>query len=523
MKLKTKIIIYVSSVLITLVFAIALIVFWGIQPNRLEHLMEATMLNVAGSVAYEIEQDMQTGNAARFAGLAGRLRGMEDVYGIALYDRAGIRHFSAEFHPLAPPSLPSDALQSIALTGRPLFQHETEADGKRRPLLSLLYPISREQSGMLGVIKLTFTFEGLHRYRQESIAASLLACVIGLLVLVLLVYSLISSVFSRMRAVMVKMNTIIRERDLTQRVFVERADEVGELGGGFNRMVERLLRLTREIQGAGQRVTASTEKIVTVAKSQLETANGLMDSAQEAKTAVEAFKHLSEQIAEKTGTVLANAEYTLKNTMRGVEVVEELVTEMNEVDATTKAGVEQMHSLSEKAHQITEIVTFIEEITANTKLIAFNATIEAARAGEAGKGFSVVAEEIRSLADSIGVATGNIRKIIQDMQEAASRSAEIEAKEQKSVERGLQSVRRTKDYLGMMLKMIDDTVKYARGIAQAADEQNASTADLFEKIHQFLEIAQEAKANSVHTSASARELDRLAEEMQATVERFKLE
>jgi len=520
MKLQTKFIIYVSSVLVTLVLSIAFIVFWVIQPARLEHLMQATMLKVAGSIEYEIGDHLRSNDASSFGVLAQRLLELEDVYGLAIYRQDGGREFASQAHDLAEPKLPADIYQTVYHDTRPLFRQERAAN---REVLSLYSPITSKEQELVGILKLTFTFDSLHQYRRESITASLLACAIGLIVLVLLVYSLLSRLFRRIQAVILKMNTIIREQDLTQRVTVESADEIGELGHVFNRMVERLLRVTKEIQGAGLRVTSSTEQIVLVAKSQLDRSEHLMNSVQEAQMAVEALKASSGQITEKAETVLANAEHTQINTKRGEDIAEELVAEMTEVETISQEGVQQIHSLTEKAYQINEIVTIIEEMTANTKLIAFNATIEAARAGDAGKGFSVVAEEIRNLADSVGVATSNIRQIILDMQEATSRSAEIETRQQKKVEHGLQSVKRTKEHLDAVLDMLNDTVNHAREIAHAAEEQKTSTTDLFDKIQQFFQIAQETKVGSMHTSSSANELVRLAEDMQNTVERFKLE
>ena len=519
MKLKTKIITYVSTVLVSLVLAIAVIVFWVIQPVRLEKLMKATMLKVAGSVVYELGLQLQENDSERFSKLARRLIRLEDVYGLSVYNLDGRLHFSSQVMTILDPKLDPNLYQKVFEEKQHIFVEEIIDQQK---MLSLFYPII-ENDQLLGALKLTFTFESLHTYRRESILASLLACVIGLVILVMLVYYLLSNVFSRIRAVITKMNTIIRERDLTQRVHVQSQDEIGELGEVFNRMVEGLLQLTKEIQSAGLRVTTSTEKIVETARYQLERAEDLMESVEEARLGVGEVKKLSEHIAQKAENVLNNAEYTFKKTIRGMEVVEELVTEMNEVDVINKESVQQINALIQKAQQITEIVTIIEDITANTKLIAFNATIEAARAGDAGRGFSVVANEIRSLADSVGVATNNIRKIIRDMQEATSLSAEIEAKEQHKVEHGLQSVRRTKEHLDMVLRMLDDTVRHAREISQATEEQKTSNDDLFKNMQEFFHIAQSTKSSSANTSESARALDRLAEEMQATVERFKLE
>ncbi|PIE32680.1 hypothetical protein CSA56_14425 [candidate division KSB3 bacterium] len=520
MKLKTKIITYVSSVLVILVFTIAIVVFWIIQPLRLQTFMRSTMLKIASGISYEIGTELQTDDSVRFTKISRRLLRQEDVYGIAVYDHVGRLHFSSEFKKVLVPELSSEHSQTLYHDHQPLFQQERIDN---QPVLTLLYPVRLDKKAIVGVLQLTFTLESIQQYRKESLSASLLACAIGLCVLVILVYYLLSSLFSRIRAVITKMKTIIKGQDLTQRVLVCSSDEIGELGDVFNQMVEHLLQLTREIQGAGSRVTASTEQIVNVAKLQLETAEELMLSVEEAREGVGEFKQLSDHISEETGIVLTNAEYTLKNTVKGVEVVEELVIDMNEVDEISRESVRQIHLLIEKAQQITEIITMIEEITANTKLIAFNATIEAARAGESGKGFSVVANEIRNLVDSVGMATDNIRSIIRDMQEATSLSAEIEAHEKEKVERGLQSVRRTKGHLDTVLKMLDDTVDYARDISRVAEEQRASTIELFEKMQTFFHIAQSAKNSSMNTSASVEELERLAEEMQTTVERFILE
>ncbi len=522
MSLKTKIITYVSFLLIFLVLAIAYIVFGIIQPNRLEAFMQATMVKVARSLVYEMGVTLQSDDDTRFTRVSRNLLEIEDVYGFAVYNTYGRAHFTSEYMTSPPVDLDPDIYQSVYKEQQYMFQEETVENEDIQTVLSLIYPLTKKDE-VLGALRLSFTFESIRKYRRESLGASLFACVIGLVILVILVYYLLSNLFNRIQAVIKKMNLVIREQDLTQRVAVESQDEIGELGGAFNRMVDRLLQLTKEIQGAGLRVTSSTEKIVKVAKSQLEIAEELMASVEEAREGVGDLKKLSDQISEKTDTVLSNAEYTLKGTVQGVEIAEELVTKMNEVDSINREGLKQVDALIRKAQQITEIVTFIEDITANTKLIAFNATIEAARAGEAGKGFSVVANEIRNLADSVGVATRNIRKIIQDIQEATTLSAEIEARVQEKVEHGMLSVNRTKKHLDMVLRMLNDTFSHARNISQATEEQREATRELLAKMHTFFNIAQSAKGGSVNTSASAGELERLAEEMQTSVERFKLD
>ena len=516
MKLKTKIITYVSGVLVTLVLSSACVVFGVMQPIRLEQFMRDTMLKVAVGLIYEISMDVQENDHARFDDLTRRLLALGDVHSLIVYAPDGhVRLTSVA----PPPPIAPELLRTIWQSQQPHFETEQVAP---QPLESLYYPINAAPT-VGGVLKLSFTFASLHAYRRDSLFASLFACVVGLVVLVALVYVLLSNLFRRIRSVIFKMNTIIREQDLTQRVLVQSSDEIGELGEVFNRMADRLLELTKATQRSGLRVTASTEQIVSVAKSQLETAEQFMVSVEQARSGVALFKNLSDQISANAQSVLTNAEFTLHQTIQSVAVVAELVTQMNAVEAINREGIRQIEILIQKAQQITAIVTIIEEITANTKLIAFNATIEAARAGEAGRGFSVVAHEIRSLAASVDVATGNIRKIIRDMQDATTRSAEIENQEQAQVEHGLHGVTRTQEHLDLVLNMLRETVKHARDISAATANQTISTNNLFDTMQKFFQIAQSTKTSSEHTSASARELDRLAEGMQRTVERFKLD
>ncbi|PID56881.1 hypothetical protein CSB45_09455 [candidate division KSB3 bacterium] len=520
MKLKTKIVIYVSAALIGLVAAIAFIIFGGIQTTRLQRLEQVSMLQIAAAVSYEAGMQLQSDDLKRFNNVSRRLLRFEDVYGLAVYNHMGHLHFSSEYAKVLSPELPDAVYRQVYKKGQELFRRD---DIEGETVLNLFYPIRLENEKILGTLQLTSNFASVKNYRRESIISSLLACAIGVIILNVLTFSLLSRLFTRIRAVITKMDTISREQDLTQRVFIRSTDEIGELGTVFNRMVEHLLRVIREVQGAGLQVTNSLENIVIVARSQQETAEALNASAEESRTGVESVKLQADRIAEKTGTVLANAEHSLESTIEGVRLVEKLLAEMHEVDQITQEGVRQITDLLEKAQQITEIVTIIEEMIANTKLIAFNATIEAARAGEAGKGFSVVASEIQGLTDQVSEATADIREIIQGMQEATSLSAEIESRERAKVEQGLQTVTQSKEHLDIVLHMLHDTVTHAREIADATECQQTSTGNLMKTMHEFLQIAQNVKNCCSKSSVSVKELRRLSKGMQSSVARFKLD
>ncbi|MDY0095272.1 MAG: hypothetical protein RBT80_21485, partial [Candidatus Vecturithrix sp.] len=161
MRLKTKIITYVSIVLVCLVLAIAFIVFLVIQPNRLEKLMRATMLKVAGSVVYEVGLQLENNDSERFSKLSRRLIRLEDVYGLSVYDLKGRLHFSSQYMTILAPKLSPETYQHVFQDQQDLFVEEVI---DQQNMLSLFYPIV-EDDRLLGALTLTFTVESLLAYR----------------------------------------------------------------------------------------------------------------------------------------------------------------------------------------------------------------------------------------------------------------------------------------------------------------------------------------------------------------------
>lgn len=495
------------------------VMFGVIQPAHLKTLIHTTMLNMASALAYELQLDLHTQDHARFHQIVQPITNGKDVYGIAVYDAVGELRFSS-FDTLRLPQQLEPLVHYQTLDARQTVFHSETLRGTQ--VYTLYSPLHTGDVSM-GVLRLMCHFESLRTYRRRTFEIGLLMTAGAILTILLLLTALLSRVFTRIRAVTTTMGTMIRSRDLTQWTLVASHDEIGELGQMLHKMIERLLHLTHEIQQTGLRLTPSVAHIAEVAQSHEQAAVELLTAIAEVKRGVEALQHLAEQIDTRAGAVVSNAEYTLNTTIQGMEMVDELVTEMTEIDAINREGVQHVAQLLEKAGQISEIVTMIEDMTANTKLIAFNATVEAARAGESGRGFSVVATEIRTLADTISGATDNIRTIIQEMQEATGQSARIKARERDKIEHGVRIVSRTKEHLDMVLHRLDETVTHARDISFATEEQHAATDRISEKMQTFFEIAHAAKVSSADTTASVKQLERVGSELRTTVEQFRLE
>ncbi len=239
------------------------------------------------------------------------------------------------------------------------------------------------------------------------------------------------------------------------------------LGNAFARMNENLRSLVGELQAGTHNLSSAGTEIL--AASAQQAAGAIEQSAAIAETTatVDQVRSSAEQTVIMAQIVTETAAQANRVADDGVAAVHDATAVMADIRERVQSIAENILVLSEQSQQIGEIITTVNDIADQSNLLALNAAIEASRAGEHGKGFTVVAQEIRTLAEGSKAATAQVRTILSDIQR--STNAAVMATEQgtKGVDVGMRTI-------GQTGRMIDDLADAIRQAAGSASQITAS-------------------------------------------------
>ncbi|MGQ0504426.1 MAG: methyl-accepting chemotaxis protein, partial [Myxococcaceae bacterium] len=213
------------------------------------------------------------------------------------------------------------------------------------------------------------------------------------------------------------MMALVKQGDLTRWSGVTEDPQLAPLLEGFNRVIDTLRTFVREINEAALRLSSSSNEVL-AASTQHETSSTEQAAAIHETTAtMEELKHASAQIAENAGAVARVAEETLGAARAGRGAISEFIQAMQQIRSDGVAVADSIAKLSKRVERIGTVVEVIDEIADRSDLLALNAALEGSRAGEAGKGFSIVAAEMRRLAENVLDSTKEIKNLITEIRE----------------------------------------------------------------------------------------------------------
>lgn len=307
-------------------------------------------------------------------------------------------------------------------------------------------------------------------------------------------------------------------------------NEFGKLHGALNNTVKRVRELIQtvsdmkdEVQASGDRVMDSGIQLNDMIENvsiQMEEINGIIEKQNEEITDCNTqMEDLSVQIKSVSESIVSTiGEVTNSHEMidEGMETVEGMVQQSKQTAEATSEVQEHVSRLADKLAEITSFVNDIQDIASQTNLLSLNASIEAARAGEHGRGFSVVAEEIRKLADNSGETAIEIQKIIEEIT-IYSKNAMEKVEEAQGISAGqMESARHTIDAFDEMNKLMEILVGSMQQVSKEVEAMNQGRKGALKAIHSIGE-------SSENTVQATLEINRFLENQVEAAEILKME
>lgn len=262
--------------------------------------------------------------------------------------------------------------------------------------------------------------------QREDTAVGMLSVGLGVACLGLLLMWFISGRIGKPLRQMVRMlDDIARgDGDLTQRLQVNRQDELGAIATGFNAFLASLQLLISQLINSVSDANAAAIQTSVIAQNTRDGVQRQLQEIDQVATAMQEMTATAQDVATNAGRAAQAATQADRAVSVGQQVVQQNVANCADLSRAIELAVSQVCLVATDSENIGSILTTINGIAAQTNLLALNAAIEAARAGEQGRGFAVVADEVRSLAQKTQAATAEIQSMIQRLQ-SGTREAEL--------------------------------------------------------------------------------------------------
>ncbi len=316
--------------------------------------------------------------------------------------------------------------------------------------------------------------------------------------------------------------TSVGEGDLTQKSAPEGGDELGKLGRGLNQMVTRLRTMATQTRAATENLGAATMQILASAREQAAITGQQVAAYQETNATMQEVSQSGLQIAERAKQVTVTAEAVSIANTSGLDAVQKANQTVEAIHEQAEAVAQNIVALSEKTQMVGDILATVNDIAEQSHLLALNAAIEAAAAGEHGRSFSVVAGEIKNLADQSKAATVQVKTILGDIQKEINTSVMLTEEAVKRVDVGKHQADVAASAIRNMAANIDQSVQAFQQIVAGTNQQQIGFENVMQALKDMSRGSEQAASSTRQTEKAAANLTTISSELRTATERYRL-
>lgn len=314
----------------------------------------------------------------------------------------------------------------------------------------------------------------------------------------------------------------IAKGDLRQFLTLQSNDEIGQLGKDLNVMTGSLASVAKQITEACHNMVSSLEEVRQAVDSQSSGATEQAASINEITSSLEEIEKSSSQTMEKAKTLGDVAERTREKGQLGLDAVQQSIQGMKAVRDKVQVIAQTILDLSNQTQQVGEITTVVNTLAQQSKMLALNASIEAAKAGEAGKGFTVVAAEVKNLAEQSEQSTAQVQKILEDIKHATEKAVMVTEEGTKGVDHGTGLVEQTGDIVRSLSDAVNEASIASQQIEAAIRQESVGIEQITAGMNEINQVTATFVDGAKQTMEAINNLSVIAKNLKAHIDVYKI-
>ncbi len=304
---------------------------------------------------------------------------------------------------------------------------------------------------------------------------------------------------------------------LTLEEYGSRNDPLVILGENLNEMVAHLEEVNVEIKTMAQKLSSAASEILAATTQQSSSASEQSAAISQTTTTVDELKTIAEQSVARAQDVANASQRTVEVSRTGRQAVDNSIESMIKIRNQVEGIAENILALSEQTQQIGEITGTVNDIAAQSNMLALNASVEAARAGEYGKGFAVVAQEVRNLAEQSKQATAQIKSILSDIQKATNATVMVTEEGTKSVEEGVNLVGQVQEVIDQLAGVIEESAQAAMQLVAGGRQQASGVEQIALAMQNINQATAQTLSSTRQAEKISRELNQFADDLLGSI------